>query len=239
MASMQQALLSEGHLSQDPYWSSVVLLAHFNGTNGSTTIVDSSNSNRSISCTGNAQISTAQYRSGSSSAGYFDGSGDYMTVVDTPDIVLSGDFTIEGFVKCPEAATTQSLITLGGVDWQLAKATNSGGFNGRVSLWDGTSTRMLTAVGTIGNDLWWYWGWTRSGSLHTIWSGQDGSSIGSVMTTSWSGSGNSINPTSIILGSYSGGAEYLNGYLAEVRITNGVCRYSSSFGPILGQFPNA
>ena len=42
----------------DPYWSSVVLLLHCDGTNGSTTFTDSSSSNKTATANGNAQITT-------------------------------------------------------------------------------------------------------------------------------------------------------------------------------------
>jgi hypothetical protein len=63
----------------DPYFSNVSLLLHGDGANGSTTIVDSSPSPKTVTAVGNAQISTAQSKFGGSSLA-FDGSGDYLTV---------------------------------------------------------------------------------------------------------------------------------------------------------------
>ena len=57
---------------------SVVLFLKGNGTNGSTNIIDSSPTPKTISVFGTAQISTAQSKYGGSSL-YFDGSGDYIS----------------------------------------------------------------------------------------------------------------------------------------------------------------
>ena len=61
----------------DPYRSQVSLLLHGDGANGSTTIVDSSPSPKTVTAVGNAQISTTQSKFGGSSLA-FDGAGDYL-----------------------------------------------------------------------------------------------------------------------------------------------------------------
>ncbi len=74
------------------------LLLHMDGSNGSTNFVDSAQS-RSVTANGNAQISTSQYKFGGAS-GYFDGSGDYLTVPDSSDWTFgTGDFTIDLWVR--------------------------------------------------------------------------------------------------------------------------------------------
>jgi hypothetical protein len=65
--------------SEDPYYGNVSLLLRGNGTNGSTTIIDSSPSPKTVTAFGNAQISTAQSKFGGSSIA-FDGTGDYLDV---------------------------------------------------------------------------------------------------------------------------------------------------------------
>ena len=63
----------------DPFYSYVISLMHFDGTNGSTTITDA----KSVAWTarGGAAITTGQYKYGGASL-LLDGTGDY---VDTPD----------------------------------------------------------------------------------------------------------------------------------------------------------
>lgn len=71
------------------------LLLHFDGTNGSTSFVDSSANALTVTANGDAQISTAQSKFGGSS-GYFDGDGDYLRVNHTFD--WDGDFTLEMWI---------------------------------------------------------------------------------------------------------------------------------------------
>jgi hypothetical protein len=74
------------------------LLLHFDGVNGATVFVDSAAS-RPVNAFGNIQINTAQYKFGGAS-GIFDGSGDYLTLVDSDDWYFgAGDFTIDFWVK--------------------------------------------------------------------------------------------------------------------------------------------
>ena len=79
------------------------LLLHFDGTDGSTTFVDSSPSGKTVTAVGNAQIDTAQYKFGGAS-GLFDGNGDYLSVPDSDDWYFgTGDFTIDAWARFANA----------------------------------------------------------------------------------------------------------------------------------------
>lgn len=93
-------------------FASVKLLLLGNGSNGSTSVVDSSSSARTVSVFGNAQISTAWAAFGGSSL-KFDNSGDYMTAPNSADFDFgSGDFTIDFWLYRSEFAggSTRRLI---------------------------------------------------------------------------------------------------------------------------------
>ena len=76
----------------------VSLLLHGNGTNGSTTITDSSPTPKTVTAVGNAQISTAQSKFGGASIA-FDGTGDYATVPSASAFDFgTADFTVEAWV---------------------------------------------------------------------------------------------------------------------------------------------
>lgn len=85
------------------------LLLHANGTNNSTVFTDSSANPVTITPSGNAVISTAQFKFGSASA-LFDGIGDYLTVPASNKTALSGNFTIEAFVY--QTSTPNSYPTI-------------------------------------------------------------------------------------------------------------------------------
>ena len=76
----------------DPNFANVTLLLHSDGTSGSTTFTDNSNSSRTITASGNAQIDTTIKKFGSGSA-EFDGTNSKLTISGNP--LGSGDFTIE------------------------------------------------------------------------------------------------------------------------------------------------
>jgi hypothetical protein len=90
----------------DEEFGNVSLLLHGDGTNGSTTIVDSSSSPKAVTAVGDAQISTAQSKFGGSSIA-FDGTGDYLSISSNTALDLGSTWTIEFFVY---------LNTLGGGD---------------------------------------------------------------------------------------------------------------------------
>jgi hypothetical protein len=77
----------------DPYFSSVALLLHMDGTGSSFT--DSSSSPKTVTANGNATQSTTQSKFGGKSAA-FDGAGDYLSV---PSVTLSGDFVFECWLQ--------------------------------------------------------------------------------------------------------------------------------------------
>jgi len=80
-----------------------VLSLNFDGADGATTTVDSSpNGHTPINFFGNAQLDTAEKKSGSASL-LLDGSGDYLTIADSPDWDVladaADDWTIDFWVQ--------------------------------------------------------------------------------------------------------------------------------------------
>jgi len=223
----------------DTYYDIVSLLLFMNGANGSTTFTDSSPSPKTISVFGNTQISTAQSKFGGAS-GYFDGTGDYITVPGSSDFQMGiGNFTFEGWIKS---------TTTGNYNGPFGQFPNNSD-NGR---WDiktrfaGTNNLVFTyytgssyvdiqaspAV-NLNDDAWHHIAVCRSGN--TIYVFSDG-----VQRASAAISGSQIiglstntfnvgyNPTDNL---------YYTGYIDDIRITKGVARYTSNFTPTTETFP--
>jgi hypothetical protein len=91
--------------TSDPDYANVVLLLHGNGTNASTTIIDSSTSAKTVTPNGNAQISTAQSQFGGACL-LFDGTGDFLTVPTGTDWQFPGPFTLEGWFRWSTTLST-------------------------------------------------------------------------------------------------------------------------------------
>ena len=105
---------SGGSLGTDPAnigdtnFGDVFLLLHMDGSNGSTTITDSSSNSFSVTAYGNAQLSTTEKKFGTASA-YFDGNSDELRFT-AP--ALNGDFTAEAFIY-PESQVQNYPICFG------------------------------------------------------------------------------------------------------------------------------
>lgn len=207
--------------SNDPYWSSVVLLAKCNGTNGGTTFTDSSSSAKTLTARGNAQISTAQGKFEGSSA-LFDGTGDCVSTPDHADFTFDGDFTIEFFMRATSSTTADLLTKRNTIGWLLflyyAGAMTIYAASG-ASAWDVANG---VNIGAISTGTWHYVALRRSGSTITGYIGTSGPTTATAVAT-WSGTFDSA-PTLSFGGAYDHNAYWFNGHIAELRITKGVAR---------------
>ena len=216
----------------DPYFSSVTLLLHGEGTNGSTTITDSSSYAQTVTASGNAQINTSQFKWGSASIN-LDGSGDYLTIADTASIDLgSGDWTIECWLRWNSISGFQTLydhglVASGGIVIQ------TGNGDGKWTVYTSGVLRVSTSASSPSTGQWYHYAFVQNGSLITIY--QDGVNVGSgtssvaLSSTVNAGIGNRV----------SNAAFGFNGWVDDVRITKGVARYTSNFTPPTAAFPDS
>jgi hypothetical protein len=170
-----------------------------------------------VTAVGDAKISTAQSKFGGS-AGYFDGSGDYLSIASNPLFNFdTGDFTIELWAKLPNDNVDYSLISgsaNGNMDLRR-EATGYLSLGRSYVAWDANSSVMAIA------NQWAHIAVSRSGSTLRmfcngvqIYSGSN--------TVSYSVSNLQIGRTSASYGD-------LSGYIDELRITKGIARYNSNF----------
>ena len=221
-------------ISADRYSIYTVLLLKYEGANGSTDFIDSSEYEHVVSALGNAQISTLRHIMGASS-GLFDGSGDYLSIPHDPSLVLvTGDFTVETyFYPTVLTASVQILITKDGAPG-VASATyaiylnqlgNMVGFLGA-----GTSQADLQfypGVTTVTLNQWHHVALVREG--HTIKLFLDG--VNDFQSTSIPSMADGGRPVTI---GYEVGQPadcYFHGNLDETRITK-AARYSADFSPL-------
>lgn len=219
---------AEKALSGDANAASVTLLLNCNGTDGGTTFTDSSNSNKTVTPTNTTTV-TGTKKFGTASA-LFNGTSSYLTLVDHSDWNYgSGNFTIEMWYKF--SSVPADVYTASGAQCLLnqrfdannmiALIASKTGFT--FSTWDGGSQTVLLSV-TVTHDYdWHHVAVTRSTNTFTIW--VDGLSKG---TTSASVTLPDLSAP-LELGRASGGDRYFAGWLDDVRLTKGVCRYPSEF----------
>jgi len=212
----------------DPNIASVSLLLSGNGINGSTSIIDSSPSPKTVTAFGNAQISTAQSKFGGTSIA-FDGTGDYMQTTTAISINTSEDYTIECWVRL-SGAQNSAVIVIGN-GWNQANSFCVGTFTGNWVFSVGSTFNNVIA--SYATDSWDHIAVTRSGgNTNTFWLNGASQAVIST-TTSFSG----ITGVSLVNVSPFTSAT-LNGYINDFRITKGVARYTANFTPPTAPFPN-
>ena len=214
----------------DGDFDSVSLLLLGEGTNGSTTIVDSSPSPKTVTAFDNAQISTAQSKFGGASIA-FDGSGDYLKA-DSVDFAFgTADFTVELWAYA--AAPHQDYRAL------VTTRINSGGdanafhlgvrANGVLLLYSSTFN-ILSSANAMPVGQWCHIALVRYSGSATIYA--NGTSVGAGNFT------NNITRTLLGIGDFPiSQSEPFDGYIDDLRITKGVARYTSNFTPHTAPFP--
>lgn len=156
---------------------------------------------------------------------YFDGTGDYLSAVNSKSFDLNvGPWTIECWFY-QQAAKTVQLFSVGASAWRLAIGSSQGGeftFNG--------SSTMLIPNGTFALNQWNHFAVTFNA---------DGTStaVKTFANGKWIGSGQfwpSADTTSVFYvgrNTDAGSGWDFNGYISDITITKGRSKYNASFVP--------
>lgn len=219
----------------DPNFANVTLLLHSDGTSGSTTFTDNSNSSRTITASGNAQIDTAIKKFGSASA-EFDGTNSKLAISGNP--LGSGDFTIEFWLYGESITGNHYFIdVLGTNQIQIVRgdgstsAHNEGLTVFADTQWRGSANSLPDS--TYQNN-WNHIALSRS-------SGTMKSFVNGTQVASWSNSRDYSDATIEVGSAHSSRAFTsfnFNGHIDDIRITNGVGRYTSNFTVPTSAYPD-
>jgi hypothetical protein len=221
----------------------VSLLLHGNGTNGSTTITDSSLTPKTVTAVGNAQISTAQSKFGGSSIA-FDKVVDRLTLAASSDFAFgTGDFTIEFWAYSRDVSSTtqraffQISLVAGGLNPSyvdsilIYQGAGAGGGNlngGLIAVVNNAFVGSNTAV--LSTNTWFYVALTRaSGTMRLFF---NGSLHATAANTS------NLTASNLVVGGGYDTSFLYDGYIDDLRITKGVARYTSNFTPPTAPFPD-
>lgn len=223
------------------------LLIHFDGTDGQTVFRDDNGiqgaAAKTLTASGNAQLSTAQYKFGTSSL-LLDGNGDYLTVTNAHDFNFQkNDFTIEAWVRFDVLATSNrhTLISNGvssfTTGWiKFAAADLGAAYYPQVIAYDYSSggSPMMTSSTAVSNNTWYHLAWVRQSTNHYLY--LDGVQVASATNGTAQGINVNMNLSGTQIGRYGfdngtpPSATYLDGYIDEMRISN-VARYTAAFTP--------
>ena len=177
---------------------------------------------------GNTQISTTQFKYGTSSI-KFNGTTDYLLSVNSADKLTlgPGDFTIEFWLYVNVLPTASNLSYV----FDSRPASSNGVYPVIYILSDGTIRYMVSNADKITGSVlsintWYHVAVARSGTSTKMFI--NGNQVG----TTYTDSGTYISSNAIIGASYNATASigsFFNGYIDELRVTKGYARYTSNF----------
>jgi hypothetical protein len=166
-------------------------------------------------------LNTAYSTSLIGGSGYFDGTGDFLSLTTTAALTLgTNSFTVEYFYYVPDTVGGQGRIS-----WGAAGSPNIYlGTGALVTYTNFATSVLLTSSIACQVNAWNHIAIVRNSGTTTIYiNGVSGGSVAD--TTNWSiGSG-----TFRVMSSQ--GSDYSSGYVSGVRIVNGTAVYTSAFTP--------
>ena len=152
----------------------------------------------------------------------FDGTGDYLSIPDSSDWDLTGDFTIEfWFNLLRTTGDPEGFIMSGDDNWKLWYMSVGG--NPKLH-WEDDEGYINASTTALVAGQWYHTAIVRSGTTVTMYI--DGASEGTRTTTG------TISGTTLEIGRgiYSGTNYYIKGYMDEIRISDSA-RYTGTFTP--------
>lgn len=223
----------------DPYWSNVAFLLHGNGINGSTSIIDQKSS--IWTANGGCNISTTQSKFNGSSI-YFDGTSGYVSTPYNSLFHASGDFTFE----CWFYTTISTVQTILAINKFTGAATGAdsyaeircdihslGNYIALIMTGNGPSWTYQAGGPTVPTIIWVFLTIVKLSGVVTLY-------INGISSFSFSSSAPVNNAGVTRIGSLTPYApsQWFNGYMAELRYTVGIARYTTNFTPPSAPFPN-
>lgn len=221
----------------DEEFDKVSLLLHGDGTNGSTTIVDSSSNVNSVTANNGAQISTTQSKFGGSSIEFLGVANTGLTV--TPSSVFqfgTGDWTVEAWIYQRSQVQYSTLYEIGDHSnaASLMISVGSNGFLAYSGAFFGPQTNTFTL------NTWQHTAVTRAGNF--LYFFLNGTIVGNSGGYSFT---NNLTINSTVSVAYPYGYQTtaastnyrFNGYIDDLRVTKGVARYTENFDVPTAPFP--
>ena len=215
----------------DPYYSLTSLLIPFDGPNNSTVFGDYSPNRNIITVYGDTKISTTQSKFGGSS-GYFDGVGDYLEI---PSSTLfdfgTWDFTIEAWIY-PTSYSNYPTIFSRQDDTELAfqLRLSTGGNLQSILRQYGSGVVTLTSSTTVPLNQWSHVAIERYNGTITLYIDGINKSSGSNSYNLSSSDNENVHIGALQYAATSA-VQFFNGYIDDLRVTNGGARYTGNFTP--------
>jgi hypothetical protein len=154
-------------------------------------------------------------------SGYFDGSGDYLSLADNAALQWStGDFCVEAWIYPSSVSGSKAIV---------CKGTNNTGtfdlglYGAKIELY--TNALVFSSSASLSANTWTHVAVTRSGTTLRCF-------INGALDTTVTSSYNFNNAGTFYVGVYgSASVNYFNGYMSDVRCVKGSAVYTSAFTP--------
>ena len=229
----------------DPLYIYVTVLAHLDGSNGGTTFTDNSSYHTAMSiAAGTVTTSNAQKKFGTASAYFPDNSGTSGSIdIANPSnrFVLQDDFTIECWVyRTPASWNSNATIlrkdfsTTGG--YWLLRIQADGKYHFSGSGPSGDVDLVTTIDASTYDNHWVNLCVTRQGNI--LYFFINGTLNVVTSFSGFIGSDNAYVDGGTMRISQPTSGEWWTGYVDEVRITKGQCRYTGNYTVATQPFPN-
>jgi len=227
----------------DPDFSSVELLTNLDGPDGATSFTEQSNNAAVATFVGGAELDTAQFKFGTASL-LLDGLNDYLHFPDIAGYTFGSNlFTIEGFVRFASLPAVGDEMTMvsqwvigGGTDRAFAVSLIQDGLDYRIRFESEGGVGVFEQGGLGGApalNTWHYFTAQRSAgdTLSIWWNGLLEFEAGGIFTGSVLNNSTTTLKLGVLDPTGGANAAFVDGWIDEVRITNGVARYATG-GPI-------
>ena len=234
-------------INKDPYWENVFLYLKMDGPDGGTMLTDTSTRSNTVTTYADAKLSTAQSMFNGASL-HVPGTRSSRVDITGPNVLDIGDrdFTIEAWVLISDVASDGSV-------WIVGAYGTSTGCYGDVYIDNTNCTVVLGLLNPYASasrnctfktpkanlvNAWHFITWVRKDGIAYIYI--DGVQVATAPFTA------TISPAIRLriggMNHYSGPDSFsvnysFNGYIDEVRITEGIARYTGNFTPPTGPFP--
>ena len=212
-------ILAQTYTPGDRYYNETSLLLHGNGSNGSTSIIDSSPNPKIVTAVGNAQISTAQSKFGGASIA-LDGTGDELTATIDSINIGTNLYTVESWLYL----NTSLNFAFIGVNSNFYLITLSD----TLFLGDAVVNNIQVPRSILPVGAWFHMALSFDGTTYRLF--VDGVLRGSSTTLL-----KNFNLNAIRIGAYLSD-KALNGYITDLRITKNIARYNANFTPPTAAF---
>jgi hypothetical protein len=210
----------------------VASLLHFNGVDGSTTIIDETGKIWNVT---NAVIDTQYKKLGSGALGLWNVGDAYIETPDHDDFdVGNGDFTLECFFMPIDSSKIQTMIgkynsTLGYRSFFIQIGTDN---KLHASVYQGTTGFPIISSDIINGSVWHHGALERYNDILTLYI--NGASVGTVNVA-----GVTINKSAALLtiGKLNAAStDNFGGNIDEFRFSKGIARYKGNFTPPTAEF---